>query len=218
MNTRMFRVGLTGGIASGKSTVGEFFRELGVPLIDPEHLLHHAWQAPHPPLERLVERFGRSILTPCGHLDAPALRNIVFSQPKARIDLEVLAHSSMRAAVEAESARAGGPYQVLISRWSLHESLAVLLDRVLRIDCERDLRIRRLQTRDNTTLERASAVMYTEATRTSSLMTVDDIVMNNGDMGALREQITALHCRYLTLAGYSRPGVAVRTKANRKLI
>src|SRR6201985_4012271 len=94
-----FRVGLTGGIASGKSTVVKFFGALGVPIIDTDQLARDVVEPGQPPLERLVERFGRSVLTEDGHLDRPALRNIVFSDPKARADLAALANSARGAAV-----------------------------------------------------------------------------------------------------------------------
>ena len=87
MSSRPFRVGLTGGIASGKSTAAKFFGALGVPIIDTDQLARDVVEPGQPPLERLVERFGPSILTEDGHLDRPALRNIVFSDPKARADL-----------------------------------------------------------------------------------------------------------------------------------
>src|SRR5579871_2861017 len=84
MSSRPFRVGLTGGIASGKSTAAKFFGALGVPIIDTDQLARDVVEPGQPPLERLVERFGPGILTEDGHLYRPALRNILFSAPKAR--------------------------------------------------------------------------------------------------------------------------------------
>ncbi len=114
MSARAFRVGLTGGIASGKSTAAKFFGALGVPILDSDQIAREVVEPGQPPLERLVERFGPSILTPDGHLDRPALREIVFSDPKARTDLEALTHPAIGAALEARSASAGGPYQILV--------------------------------------------------------------------------------------------------------
>src|SRR6202043_3753772 len=114
VSARVYRVGLTGGIASGKSTAAKFFGALGVPILDSDQIARDVVEPGQPPLERLVERFGTSILTPDGHLDRPALRDIVFSDPKARADLEALTHPAIGAALEARSATAGGPYQVLV--------------------------------------------------------------------------------------------------------
>src|SRR6202043_148451 len=97
MSTKPFRVGLTGGIASGKSTAAKFFGALGVPIIDTDQLARDVVEPGQPPLERLVERFGPSILTPDGHLDRPVLRTIAFSDAKARADLEALLHPAIGA-------------------------------------------------------------------------------------------------------------------------
>ena len=94
-NSKAFRVGLTGGIASGKSTVAKLFAALGVPIIDTDQVAREVVEPGQPPLDSLVERFGRAILTPDGHLDRPKLREIVFSDPKARADLEALTHPAI---------------------------------------------------------------------------------------------------------------------------
>src|ERR1700759_5609975 len=114
MSNRPFRVGLTGGIASGKSTAAKFFGGLGVPMTHSDPVARDVGEPGRRPLERLVERFGPSILTEDGHLDRPALRNIVFSDPKARADLEALTHPAIGVAVEARSAAVGGVYQILV--------------------------------------------------------------------------------------------------------
>src|SRR5271154_2628531 len=151
MHTRPFRVGLTGGIASGKSTATKFFGALGVPIIDTDQVARDVVEPGQPPLERLVERFGTTILTPDGHLDRPALRDIVFSDPKARADLEALTHPAIGAALEARSATAGGPYQVLVIPLLVEKNLGAHVDRVLVVDCDEELQVRRLRDRDGST-------------------------------------------------------------------
>jgi dephospho-CoA kinase len=205
MSTRAFRVGLTGGIASGKSTVTKLFGALGVPIIDTDQVARDIVEPGQPPLERLVERFGPSILTADGHLDRPALRNIVFSDPKARADLEALTHPAIGAAVEARSAIAGGPYQILVIPLLVEKNLGSQLDRVLVVDCGEDLQIKRLQTRDGSTLEQARAILNAQASRTARLKAAHDVITNEGDMSALRDQVTTLHARYLDLARQARP-------------
>src|SRR6201996_7285293 len=136
MSVKPYRVGLTGGIASGKSTATKFFAALGVPIIDTDQLARDVVEPGQPPLERLVERFGTSILTPDGHLDRPVLRNIVFSDPKARADLEALTHPAIGAAAEARSAEVGGIYQILVIPLLVEKGIGAQLDRVLVVDCE----------------------------------------------------------------------------------
>lgn len=200
MSTRPFRVGLTGGIASGKSTAAKFFGALGVPIIDTDQLARDVVEPGQPPLERLVERFGPSILTPDGHLDRPALRNIVFSDPRARADLEALTHPAIGAAVEQRSAEAGGVYQILVIPLLVEKNLGAQLDRVLVVDCDEALQIRRLQARDGSTPEQAQAILNAQASRTTRLKAAHDVITNEGDMSAVREQVEKLHSRYLELA------------------
>jgi dephospho-CoA kinase len=205
MTTRAFRVGLTGGIASGKSTATKFFADLGVPIIDTDQVARDVVEPGQPPLERLVERFGNSILTPDGHLDRPALRNIVFSDPKARADLEALTHPAIGAAVEARSAIAGGPYQILVLPLLVEKSLGSQLDRVLVVDCDEELQLKRLEARDGSTLAQAQAILNAQASRGARLKAAHDIIKNDGDIGAVRDQVAELHARYLELAKQARP-------------
>jgi dephospho-CoA kinase len=193
-------VGLTGGIASGKSTAAKFFGALGVPIIDTDQLARDVVEPGQPPLERLVERFGPGILTEDGHLDRPALRNIVFSDPKARADLEALTHPAIGAAVEARSTELGGIYQILVLPLLVEKNLGSQLNRVLVVDCDEELQIRRLRTRDGSTLEQARAILNAQASRASRLKAAHDVIKNEGDMSAVREQVEQLHARYLELA------------------
>ncbi|MDE2052407.1 MAG: dephospho-CoA kinase [Gammaproteobacteria bacterium] len=213
---RVYRVGLTGGIASGKSTVAKFFAALAVPIIDTDQVAREVVEPGQPPLERLVERFGRAILTPDGHLDRPKLREIVFSDPRARADLEALTHPAIGTAVEAWSAAAGGPYQILIIPLLVEKNLTSQVDRVLVVDCDEELQIRRLQARDGSTVEQARAILNAQTSRTARLKSAHDVGQNDGDLSAVRDQVSALHTRYLQLAGQSGAaagGAAITAKA-----
>ena len=204
VGARAFRVGLTGGIASGKSTAAKFFGALGVPILDSDQVARDVVEPGQPPLERLVERFGRKILTPDGHLDRPALRDIVFADPKARADLEALTHPAIGAAMEARSAAAGGPYQILVIPLLVEKNLAAHVDRVLVVDCDEELQIRRLRDRDGSTPEQVQAVLRAQAPRAARLKAADDVIHNDSDMSAVRDQVAALHARYLDLAARPR--------------
>lgn len=204
MSTRVYRVGLTGGIASGKSTAAKFFGALGVPILDSDQIARDVVEPGQPPLERLVARFGPTILTPDGHLDRPALRDIVFADPKARADLEALTHPAIGAAMEARSAQAGGPYQLLVIPLLVEKSLKSHVDRVLVVDCDEKLQIRRLQSRDGSSPEQAQAILNAQASRAARLKVADDVITNEADMSAVQNQVAALHARYLELAAQPR--------------
>jgi dephospho-CoA kinase len=201
---RAFRVGLTGGIASGKSTAAKFFGALGVPILDSDQVAREVVEPGQPPLERLVERFGRGILTADGHLDRPALRDIVFSDPKARADLENLTHPAIGAAMEARSAAAGGPYQILVIPLLIEKNLGSQVNRVLVVDCDEELQIRRLHTRDGSTRAQAQAILDAQVSRSARLKAADDVIRNDADMGAVQAQVAELHTRYLELARAAR--------------
>jgi dephospho-CoA kinase len=205
MSSRAYRVGLTGGIASGKSTAAKFFGALGVPILDSDQIARDVVEPGQPPLERLVERFGQKILTPDGHLDRPALRDIVFSDPKARADLEALTHPAIGAAMEARSAAAGGPYQILVIPLLVEKNLAAHVDRVLVVDCDEELQIRRLRDRDGSTAEQVQAILKAQAPRAARLKAADDVIHNDTDMSAVRDQVATLHGRYVELATRPRP-------------
>ncbi len=200
---KILRIGLTGGIASGKSTVAELFAACGVPIIDTDRIARDVVEPGQPPLERLVERFGQGILTPDGHLDRPKLREIVFSDPKARADLEALTHPAIGTAVEALAASAGGPYQILVIPLLVEKGLTGRVDRVLVVDCPEELQLERLQKRDGSSPEQARAMLSAQASRAARLKAAHEVIHNESDLAALRMQVVTLHQRYLELAAKS---------------
>ena len=197
---KILRIGLTGGIASGKSTVAGLFAALEVPVIDTDQIAREVVEPGQPPLEKLVERFGAGILTPDGHLDRPKLREIVFTDPMARADLEALTHPAIGSAVQARAAVAGGPYQILVIPLLVEKGYQKHLDRVLVVDCPEALQLQRLQARDGTSPVQARAILEAQASRAARLKAADDMIRNESDVAALRQQVQALHHRYLQLA------------------
>jgi dephospho-CoA kinase len=204
VSARVYRVGLTGGIASGKSTAAGFFAALGVPILDSDRIAREVVEPGQPPLEHLVKRFGPSILTPDGHLDRPALRNIVFSDPKARADLEALTHPAIGAEMEARSAAAGGPYQILVIPLLVEKNLSSHVDRVLVVDCDEALQVSRIHQRDGSSREQAAAILRAQAPRAARVKAADDVIRNDADVGSVQKQVATLHARYLKLAAKAR--------------
>ena len=109
----MYRVGLTGGIASGKTTVSRLFAALGVPIIDSDEIARDVVAPGTAGLAAIAARFGADVLQPDGSLDRRRLRELVFADPAARRDLEAITHPAIRAEMDRRSALAGGPYQML---------------------------------------------------------------------------------------------------------
>lgn len=195
-----FRVGLTGGIASGKSTVASLFAALGVPIIDADVVAREVVAVGTPLLARIATRLGAGVLARDGSLNRRAVRDLVFADPAARAALEALTHPAIREEVNRRAEAAKGPYSILAIPLLVEKGSAYRIDRVLVVDCDESLQIRRLQARDGTTLEQAQAILSAQATRGERLSAADDVIRNDGDLHALRDQVAALHARYLELA------------------
>lgn len=200
----MFRVGLTGGIASGKSTVARLFAALGVPVIDTDELSREVVAPGSPLLPRIVARFGESVITADGTLDRAALRSVVFADPQARADLEALTHPAILDAMRTRTRHAGGPYQLLVIPLLVETGLRNEVDRVLVVDADEDLRVRRLQARDGATHAEARALLAAQVARDTRLAAADDVIVNDGDLHALRDQVETLHAKYVALSRQAR--------------
>jgi dephospho-CoA kinase len=192
-------VGLTGGIASGKTTVANLFAALGVPVLDADQIAREV-VAPGTPLrDQLFEHFGPSIRTPEGELDRAALRRIVFQDRARRGELEALLHPAIRARSEQLSASAGGPYQLHVVPLLVETRSARRFTRVLVVDCPEQLQLERLMARSHVGDAEASAMLATQASRAERLAVADDVIRNDGPAEALPALVAALHERYLGL-------------------
>jgi len=205
VSTRAFRVGLTGGIASGKSTVARLFAALGVPVMDADDIAREVVAPGEPLLARIAERFGTGILSRDGSLDRAAMREKVFADPKALAELEALTHPVIRAELERRSSSVSGPYLLHAIPLLVEKNLAGTVDRVLVVDCDEALQIRRLQARDGATLAQAQAILRAQVSRAVRLQAADDVILNNGDLHRLRDQVALLHTQYLDLARQAQP-------------
>src|SRR5450631_2227455 len=199
--TRPLRIGLTGGIASGKSTVTQRFAELGVPVIDADIASRTVVEPGKPGLSQLVLRFGEGVLDAEGRLDRPALRALIFNDSSARHALDGILHPLIRAEMEHAAADVQGPYvlmaiPLLVEGGNAHERV----DRVLVVDVDEALQIRRLQARDGSSAEQARAILASQASRAARLGEADDVLLNTGNVAELRQAVDRLHEQYLHLA------------------
>jgi len=197
---RALRIGLTGGIASGKSTVAGLFAALGVPVIDADQIARELVAPGTGLLGRIVARFGAPLLGPGGELDRRALRERVFAQPAERAALEALMHPAIMTELRRRSEATSGAYQLLAIPLLVEHDLKASVDRVLVVDCSEELQLRRVQVRDGVTLAQARAVLAAQASRAARLAVADDVIVNDGDLERVREQVETLHSRYGTLA------------------
>ena len=195
-----FRVALTGGIASGKSTVADLFAALGVPVIDTDVIAREVVEPGQPALAQVAEAFGRDVLDAEGRLDRKRMREHIFSDPGARRSLEAILHPAIRAEMERQSQAADGPYQVLVIPLLAEGGRRDHVDRVLLVDVPEELQIQRVMWRDGVSREQAQASLNAQATRAQRLAMADDVLRNTGRVDDLREQVARLHQQFLRLA------------------
>ncbi|MEO6186015.1 MAG: dephospho-CoA kinase [Steroidobacteraceae bacterium] len=194
------RIALTGGVASGKSTVAKLFATLGAKLIDTDQIARDIVAPPSAVLDRIVARFGRDALTPQGTLDRARLRNLVFADSGARADLESITHPAIRAEVARRCAALDGPYQLIAVPLLVETGTQRNYDRVLVVDTDPQLQLLRLLQRDGSNETTARNMLSAQASRADRLAIADDIIDNTGDIAAIASQVEALHRRYLTLS------------------
>ncbi|MET0282642.1 MAG: dephospho-CoA kinase [Steroidobacteraceae bacterium] len=196
---RVPRIALTGGVASGKSTVARLFTALGAKLIDTDQLARELVAPPSPLLDQIAARFGPQVLSAGGALDRARLRAIVFGDAAARRDLEALMHPAIRAEVTRLSRELGGPYQLVAIPLLVETGTAGDYDRVLLVDTDPELQRRRLMARDGLDVAAADRIMQAQATREQRRAAAHDVIRNDGDVAALASQVETLHRRYQAL-------------------
>lgn len=196
-NDRPMRVGLTGGIASGKSLVADEFAALGVPVIDTDLLAREIVRPGTPVLDRVVAEFGAGVLDAAGALDRKRLRAIVFTDPLRRRRLEALLHPAIVAEMERRAAASPAPYVLLVIPLLVETGYAGRVDRVLVVDCPEALQLERLVERDAGTEAAARRILASQASREQRLAVADDVIDNSGSLDSVRETVAALHARYL---------------------
>ncbi len=196
---RVPRIALTGGIASGKSTVAKLFEALGAKLIDADQIAREIVTPPSAVLERITARFGPGILLANGSLDRGHLRRIVFADSAARKDLEGITHPAIRDEIARLSRQVGGPYQLIAVPLLVETGTQGDYDRVLLVDAGPDQQKRRLMLRDGVDMLAAERMLAAQASREERRAVAHDIIDNGGDVKHLAAQIEALHRSYLSL-------------------
>ncbi|MEM9184624.1 MAG: dephospho-CoA kinase [Pseudomonadota bacterium] len=196
----IYQVGLTGGIASGKSTVAQLFVERGATLVDADLIAHQVVAAGTPGLRAVVKAFGETMLTETGELNRPAMRERVFSDPSARRRLEAIVHPLVRAEMARQITDADGPYCVVDVPLLTESAQHYHFDRVLVVDVSVQTQIDRLKARDGLSDSQIAGILDAQASRDQRLALADDTIDNNGALEALPAQVELLHQRYLAEA------------------
>ena len=203
---RRLRIGLTGGIASGKSTVAQLFTDRGVPVIDADVAARAVVAPGKPGLAQVIARFGAGVVAENGELDRRAMRDLIFSNPGARRDLDSILHPLIRADMERSAEQAVGPYVVMAIPLLIEAGPSDRVDRILVVDVDEAVQLRRVMERDGCTSEQARAILASQASRSARQAAADDVLQNAGSVTDLRQAVDRLHQRYLRLAEIQRSG------------
>ncbi len=199
-----YAIGLTGGIASGKSEVSRRFEALGIVVADADLAARAALAPGSDGLAETVAAFGRDILAADGSLDRAAMRRRVFSDPDARRRLEAIVHPRVRAMLAAQCASAASPYAIaaipLLAEVGGRGAYP-WLSRILVVDVPAAVQMERLQRRDGIDASLAAGMLAAQVTRRERLAIADDVIANDGPLDALDAQVAALDRRYRALAG-----------------
>jgi dephospho-CoA kinase len=194
------RIGLTGGIASGKTTVANLFANLDIPVIDTDLIARELVMPGEPALAEIQQQFGDQVLDEAGYLDRRALRRIVFSAEEARHELEAILHPRIGRETLRQANAASGPYQLIVVPLLVGSPLLGFVDRVLVVDCDEDTQLQRLMDRDSETIEHAREILGAQSSREERLAIADDVIRNDQDQGHTQSQVIDLDQIYRRLA------------------
>lgn len=193
-------VGLTGGIGSGKTLVSDYFKSLGITVVDADVVSREVVAPGAEALEKIAAHFGPDILTKNGELNRRALRDIIFNNPEQKQWLESLLHPLIGMETMRQLQASQSPYTIFVSPLLIEIGQYKMTDRILVVDAPEALQIKRTSQRDNTSEKSVQAIMETQASRNKRLKMANDVILNDGDIDSLQQKIDALHKTYLALA------------------
>jgi dephospho-CoA kinase len=196
-----FCVGLTGGIGSGKSSAARIFDELGAAVVDTDEISHELTRPGGAALAAIRSAFGEEYVAADGGLARASMRRRVFSDAAARRKLEAILHPLIRREVLTRVTTARRPYVMIVVPLLLETgAYRDLIQRILVVDCGEDAQVARTMERSGLAEPEVRAIMAAQAPRAARLAAADDVLLNDGDLAALRRAADALHRRYLALA------------------
>ncbi|MFV1996503.1 MAG: dephospho-CoA kinase [Acidiferrobacterales bacterium] len=194
------RVGLTGGIGSGKSTVASLFADKGIPVIDADVITRELVEPGEAALNEISETLGKEFISEDGRLNRARLREVIFNDEVSRKHLEVILHPRVAEVVAREVAAINSDYCIIVIPLLFEAAQEHLVDRVLIVDAPEALQVSRVTARDHIDGESVEQIMASQLDRKSRLARTDDVIVNDGDKTALEDQVDHLHDYYLQMA------------------
>ena len=196
----MLKIGITGGIGSGKTALAREFQLLGVPVFDTDEIGRKLTQVGQHSFNKIIEHFGETVLLPTGDLDRKRLREIIFNNPIERQWLENILHPMILTEISDLAQQIEAPYIVAVIPLLIESQKQHYVDRILVIDVPEDIQFKRALARDKGTPEMIRRIMQSQVSRQERLSFADDLVDNSGDISNLAFRAKTLHNHYLSLS------------------
>ena len=200
----MLRVGLTGGIGSGKSTAVDAFRVLGIPIIDADQIAKEAVEPGSKALDELADHFGKQILSENGALDRQQLKGIIFNDETALQKVEDILHPRIKKEIQDQvtqtAANSKAPYLIVDIPLLVEKNYQEMFERIIVVDCLPEQQIERVSQRDNLSSSQIKNILKAQATREERIEHATDILDNSQTPEYLQEQIKSLHKNFLGLS------------------
>ena len=194
-------IGLSGGIASGKTTVANLFNEhFNIDIVDADIVAREVVALGSDGLKQITDHFGDSILLDDGTLNRSRLRELIFSDPKEKQWLNDLLHPMIRDKIDSDLSKITSPYGLLVAPLLVENQMQGMADRVLIVDVPAEVQIERTMSRDNVSREQVASILKSQASREQRLAVADDVIKNHTKNQELLPQITDLHQKYLAIS------------------
>jgi dephospho-CoA kinase len=190
-------VGLTGGIASGKTTVSDHFASLGIDIVDADVVAREVVARGSTGLQQIQEKFGEDVLLANGKLDRAKLRTLVFSNEEYKNWLNALLHPLIRERMQELCERATSAYCILSVPLLIENGLDAMVNRTLVVDIDESTQLQRAIQRDASSESTIKNIMAAQATRKQRLEKADDLIRNDQDLEWLKKQVNTLHEKYM---------------------
>ncbi len=194
-------IGLTGGIASGKTTVANLFRDqYTIDIVDADVVAREVVEPGSAGLQAICARYGKNILWDDGTLNRAALREIIFTDIKEKQWLDSLLHPMIRESMQIQLQQVQSDYALLVIPLMVENNLQQLADHILVVDVDEEMQIQRTVNRDGVSREQAESILRSQASRAERLAIADDVITNSSQNQQLLPQVAKLHKKYLEMS------------------
>ena len=198
---KSLKIGLTGGVASGKTTVSDFFKGLGISVIDADVISHEVTQPDGSAFEEIISSFGSNILDENGLIDRKKMRAIIFDDASKKEMLERIIHPKVREEMFDSVSQSNDHYLIVSVPLLVETGMNQMMDRTIVVDCSEETQIERLMHRDKITLDEAKSILRNQTSRSNRLKAADDLIVNekNVTLNELEKEVLELNERYSKL-------------------